>query len=150
MSEPKMEVVMTLKTQLEGGVELVRRTDALATLATKDATHDKALAAAQVVIKSQGLRLAALTAEREKWQEAVKTLQSECDANAVLTDELAAVTAERDALRLDAARYACLRKILDDDDIERLARHAWGTSQEHESVRVDRKIDELMLSSKMK
>lgn len=57
------------------------------------------LAAAQTVIGSQELRLAALAAEREKWQEAVMTLESERAANAVLTDELAAATAERDEAR---------------------------------------------------
>jgi septal ring factor EnvC (AmiA/AmiB activator) len=71
--------------------------------------HEKQLAAANILINSQGERLATLLAERKEWREAVATLQSERDANAQLTGELAAMTAERDAL---AAQAKALRKTI--------------------------------------
>lgn len=96
---------------------LVRQADAQSALAAQEAQNDKlraelstqakALAAARSVIESQEVRIATLEAVRAQACEAVATLQSERDANAQLTGELAAMTAERDAL-LKAARKTVL------------------------------------------
>lgn len=113
---PAGDVVMTMKPQLEGEIKLVRQVDAQAALAAKDAAHAKQANASAALIKSLESRITTLQAGCTEQQEAVKTLQSERDANAVLTGELAAkdadyahgvallnmrikdLTAERDAL----------------------------------------------------
>ncbi len=78
---------------------LVKLADAQTALAAKDAGHAKQLQAANAIIASLQARNATLQAGRAEWQEAVKTLQSERDANSILTAEIARLTTERDGLK---------------------------------------------------
>lgn len=72
---------------------LVRQAVAHAALAAKDAELD----GSQKLIDALHSRVAAMLVERGEWSAAIKTLQSERDANAMLVGELERMTTEHDA-----------------------------------------------------
>lgn len=72
-------------------------------LAAKDATHEKQLNAHKSLIQSLENQRTTLREGAEKWAEAVKSLLSEREANSLLTNEIDALTAERDDLRIKIA-----------------------------------------------
>lgn len=81
---------------------------AQAALAAKDVELEaltKQASAYKTLTESLEHRNATLQAGRAQWQEAVTTLASERQANALLTAEIATLTAERDVLKKDAERY---------------------------------------------
>lgn len=79
-------------------------TDAQAALAAKGAAHEKQLNACKSLIASLERQRTTLREGAEKWSEAVKSLLSEREANAVLTSELAGKDAEIACLQSDLAR----------------------------------------------
>lgn len=62
-----------------------------------DVAHEKQLNACKSLIASLERQRTTLREGAEKWAEAVKSLISEREANAILTSEIATLTAERDA-----------------------------------------------------
>lgn len=93
-----------------------RLSDAQAALAAQAASHEKQLNAQKSLIQSLENQRTILREGAAKWAEAVKSLLSEREANAILTDEITRLTTERDAALLDVVRLAAEKHALKQGD----------------------------------
>lgn len=73
---------------------LVKLADAQAALAAQAATYEKQINAYKSLVQSLERQRTTLREGTTKWVEAVQSLTSEREANAILTDEIARLTAE--------------------------------------------------------
>lgn len=70
---------------------------------------EKSLFAAKMLIQSMEKQAMHIEKQREQWLEARNTLESEREANEVMTERIAHLEAENARLRKDAERYRVLR-----------------------------------------